>query len=145
MLNSKVVTIDNKSRDNGLKFEVTEMPLIDADRWATRFALALMRSGMRMTNSDLMDIKSTAGILEIAKFGITAFGFMDEDLAIELLDQLIDKCVKIIPTGGNPREIVDGDIKSIVTLEKLRLEAFLIHNDFLELGDFSNSNPSAQG
>jgi hypothetical protein len=145
MLNSKVVTIDNKSRDNGLRFEVTEMPLVDADRWATRFCLALMRSGMRMTNSDLMNVKSMGGILEIVKFGFTAFGYMEEDLAIELLDQLVDKCVKIIPSAGTPRKIVDGDIESKLTLPKLRWEAFAIHNDFLELGDFSNSNPLEQG
>lgn len=140
-LNKKVVKIEGKSRDNGLKFEITEMPLADADRWARRVALAMMRSGTRMTNSDLMDLKTTAGILEIAKFGITAFGYMDEDLAIELTDELIDKCVKIIPSSGEPRDIVEGDIKSISTMMRLRLEAFGVHNDFLELGDLSNSAP----
>lgn len=140
-LNNKVVKIENDSRDKGLKFEVTEMPLADADRWARRVALAMMRSGTRMTNSDLMDLKTTAGILEIAKFGITAFGHMDENLAIELTDELIDKCVKIIPSSGEAREIVEGDIKSISTMMRLRWEAFGVHNDFLELGDFSNSNP----
>ena len=139
-LNKKVVKIENDSRDNGLKFEVTEMPLDDADRWARRVALAMMRSGIRMSNSDLMDLKTTAGILEIAKFGVTAFGYMDEDLALELTDELLEKCVKIIPTGGEPREIVEGDLQSISTKMRLRWEAFAVHNDFLELGNFSNSN-----
>lgn len=139
-LNKKVVKIENDSRDNGLKFEVTEMPLADADRWAQRVVLAMMRSGTRMTNSDLMDLKTTAGILEIAKFGVTAFGHMDEDLALELMNELIEKCVKIIPTGGEPRDIVEGDVSSLSTMWLLRWESFAVHNDFLELGNFSNSN-----
>ena len=144
-LNKKTVTI-SKGRDKGRKFEVTEMPLLDADKWARRFSLALMRSGMRMSNSDLMNVSSIGGILEIAKFGFTAFGHIEEDLAIELTDELIEKCVMTIPSGGEPRPVVyDSDISSVTTLMQLRWEAFSIHNDFLELGDFSNSNPLEQG
>lgn len=140
-LNKKVVKIEGKSRDNGLKFEITEMPLVVADRWALRISLAMMRSGTRMTNSDLMDLQTTAGILEIAKFGITALGYMEQDLALEFAQELIDNCVKIIPSSGEPRDIVEGDIKSISTMMRLRWEAFGVHNDFLELGDLSNSAP----
>lgn len=140
-LKTTTVTID-KGRDAGKSFLITEMPLLKADKWARRFALGMMRGGVNsdglggLANIKNVDLSSIDGILELAKVGIAAFGNIDEDTAMELIDELTESCIKIIPSSGIAREIVwDSDIKDVATLMLLRKEALGVHVDFLEQGD----------
>lgn len=139
-LKTKVVTID-KGRDAGKSFLITEMPLLKADKWARRFALGMMRGGVQgdinsLTSVKNIDLKSIDGILEIAKLGVSVLGNIEEDLAMELIDELTHTCIQIIPTGGSAREVIwESDIKDVATLMLLRKEALGIHVDFLEQGN----------
>ena len=137
MLNTKTITIKT-GKDAGKTFQITEMPVGKADLWARRIALGVMRSGMRMTNVDLINFQTMDGLLELLKFGVTAFGYLDEELAIELTDELLSECVMIVPSNGTPRKLVDGDILRVKTFMQLRLEAFKVHEDFLDVDDSSN-------
>jgi len=59
---------------------------------------------------------------------------MQEQIATDLLNELLD-CARIVPSGGTPRDILlDSDIESIKTLWQIRKEALMIHIDFLTDG-----------
>lgn len=127
-LKTKTVTIE-EGRDQGKVYLITEMPLIKADRWATRALLAVMKGGV-----DIEKLDPNMGMLGMATVAIKALSGLDPETAVSLLDELLE-CVQIVPTGGNAREVVlDSDIKDLKTLFILRKEALAIHIDFLVQG-----------
>lgn len=135
-LKEKEITIES-GRDKGKTFLITEMPLSQADEWATSLLLGMMRGGVKTNDIDIneMGIDTAGGIFEIAKLALGALGNVEEYKAKELIKELTESCVKIIPASGIAREVLwDSDIKEIATLWLLRKEAFGIHVDFLELG-----------
>lgn len=128
-----MVTIKNKGRDNGKVFQITEMPIIKADRWATRAMLALISSGV-----DIGEVNPSDGMVAIASVAVKALAGVPEETALSLLDELMD-CVRIVPTGGVARDIViDSDISEISTLFTLRKEVIALHTDFLQQDSGSN-------
>lgn len=128
-----MVTIENKGRDNGKVFQITEMPIIKADRWATRAMLALISSGV-----DIGEVNPSDGMIAIASVAVKALAGVPEETALSLLDELMD-CVRIVPTGGVARDIViDSDISEISTLFTLRKEVIALHTDFLQQDSGSN-------
>lgn len=128
-----MVTIENKGRDNGKVFQITEMPIIKADRWATRAMLALISSGV-----DIGEVNPSDGMVAIASVAVKALAGVPEETALSLLDELMD-CVRIVPTGGVARDIViDSDISEISTLFTLRKEVIALHTDFLQQDGGSN-------
>jgi hypothetical protein len=73
-------------------------------------------------------------MLELARVVIAGLGNMQEQIATDLLNELLD-CARIVPSGGTPRDILlDSDIESIKTLWQIRKEALMIHIDFLTDG-----------
>ena len=73
-------------------------------------------------------------MLELARVVIVGLGNMQEQIATDLLNELLD-CARIVPSGGTPRDILlDSDIESIKTLWQIRKEALMIHIDFLTDG-----------
>ena len=148
-LKEKPVTITHEGRDKGKSFLITEMPLLKADRWACRFGLGMIRGGLNadgLGGADVnrVNLKTIDGMLELAKIGVGALGNIDEELALELIDELTRSCVKIIPANGTPRAVVwgddenNGDIEEISTIMFLRKEALGIHINFLAQGDQSS-------
>lgn len=132
-LKTRMVTIENKGRDNGKVFQITEMPIIKADRWATRAMLALISSGV-----DIGEVNPSDGMIAIASVAVKALAGVPEETALSLLDELMD-CVRIVPTGGVARDIViDSDISEISTLFTLRKEVIALHTDFLQQDSGSN-------
>lgn len=118
-------------RDKGKTFVITEMSVIDADRWANRALLAMMRGGVDVGNVDFSNVDSAGGMLELVKVAITGLGNMEEVIAVDLLNELLD-CAKFVPSSGTPREIIiESDIESMATLWSIRKEALMIHIDFL--------------
>ena len=138
-LKTKTITIDNQdSRDFGKKFQITEMPLLQADEWATSLGLGMLQGGVKADAVDLnaIGLDSVGGIFEIAKLGLGALGNVDEAKAKELIRELTESCVKIIPDSGIARDVVwEADIKEVATLWLLRKEALGIHIDFFKLGN----------
>ena len=144
---TKTVTIES-GRDNGKSFLVTEMPVTKADKWANTALLAMMRGGVDVGGvnfglisntlmlSDAPKIDVTGGMLELARISIAGLGNVTETVGQALLDQLIEDCVQVVPTGGAARPMlsIDDEIEDLKTLWTLRKEAFILHIDFLADG-----------
>ena len=121
-------------RDKGKTFVITEMSVIDADNWANRALLAMLRGGVDVGNLDFSNVNTSGGMLELARVVIAGLGNMQEQIATDLLNELLD-CARIVPSGGTARDILlDSDIESIKTLWQIRKEALMIHIDFLTDG-----------
>lgn len=135
MRKEKTFSVD-AGRDAGKVFQIKEMPVMQADKWAQRALFAIAKSGVDASSIDL-----NGGMLEMAKFAFQSIGGIDPDTGGELLDELLT-CVEIIPSGGTPRSLViDADIEDVKTLYLLRKEALMLHIDFLAQGsspDLSN-------
>ena len=145
---TKDVTIEN-GRDAGKTFRITEMPVTKADKWANTALLAMMRGGVDVGNVNFGAIKSTitgdnvdpmGGMLELARISIAGLGNVTDEVGQELLDQLIDDCVKVVASSGTLRDLlnVDDEIQDLKTLWTLRKESFLIHISFLAEGSSQN-------
>ena len=133
-LKSKTITIEFDGSDKGKTFKITEMPLIQADRWAWSIGHGMMRGGLHASDIDVnkLDFKTNGGILEFAKLGVAAFGGIDRELLFELMDELTNSCVQAVSSDGIVRRLEDSDITSIKTLNYLRLQAIDIHVEFLK-------------
>jgi len=131
MRKTREITITNKdSRDFGKSFLITEMPALQAERWARHGLAAFVRG------ADMPDDLENAGMAAWASLAIRAIGNMPEEAADRMWDQLL-ACVKIkvdaMPAG---RPLIldqeDGnDIEEPTTIAKLRMEAFDLHTGFL--------------
>ena len=144
---TKTVVIES-GRDNGKSFLVTEMPVTKADKWANTALLAMMRGGVdvggvnfdlignTLMPSDAPKIDVSGGMLELARISIAGLGNVTETVGQSLLDQLIEDCVQVVPTGGTARSMqsIDDEIEDLKTLWTLRKEAFILHIDFLADG-----------
>ena len=144
---TKTVVIES-GRDNGKSFLVTEMPVTKADKWANTALLAMMRGGVdvggvnfdlignTLMPSDVPKIDVSGGMLELARISIAGLGNVTETVGQSLLDQLIEDCVQVVPTGGAARPMlsIDDEIEDLKTLWTLRKEAFILHIDFLADG-----------
>ncbi|PIT38694.1 hypothetical protein [Snodgrassella alvi] len=126
---TKDITIES-GRDAGKSFRITEMPILQADKWAQRALFAIARAGV-----DTSSINMNGGMLEMARLALDVVGKIDPEVGGDLLDELLS-CVQIIPTGGVPRSLVmDSDIEDIKTLFVLRKEVLALHIDFLKNGN----------
>lgn len=126
---TKDITIES-GRDAGKSFRITEMPILQADKWAQRALFAIARAGV-----DTSSININGGMLEMARLALDVVGKIDPEVGGDLLDELLS-CVQIIPTGGIPRSLVmDSDIEDIKTLFVLRKEVLALHIDFLKNGN----------
>ncbi|MGE9547621.1 hypothetical protein [Snodgrassella sp. CS2] len=126
---TKDITIES-GRDAGKSFRITEMPILQADKWAQRAIFAIARAGV-----DTCSINMNGGMLEMARLALDVVGKIDPEVGGDLLDELLS-CVQIIPTGGVPRSLVmDSDIEDIKTLFVLRKEVLALHIDFLKNGN----------
>lgn len=126
---TKDITIES-GRDAGKSFRITEMPILQADKWAQLALFAIARAGV-----DTSSINMNGGMLEMARLALDVVGKIDPEVGGDLLDELLS-CVQIIPTGGVPRSLViDSDIEDIKTLFVLRKEVLALHIDFLKSGN----------
>lgn len=134
---TKTVTMDS-GRDAGKTFLITEMPLLQADRWAQQALFALARSGIETQQFD-----EDEGMLGMAKVALNAISYIDPLVGNELMNELLT-CVQIVPSGGVARDLIfdddSGDIEDVKTLFMLRKEALLIHLDFLTAGSSPDTN-----
>lgn len=135
---TKTITIDS-GRDAGKTFLITEMPLLQADRWAQQALFALARGGIDIPE----EIEPDEGMLGMARVALNAIGHIDPQVGNELMDELLS-CVQIIPSGGVARDVLFDndacDIEDIKTLFTLRKEALILHLDFLTEGSSPDTN-----
>lgn len=122
-------TVQDKGRDCGKVFVLTEFPASKAESWAMRAILALMAGGVEVPeNFDKM------GMAGMAEMGIRALSTLEWDVAEPLLNEMWD-CVQVMPDSSKPhvvRKLIEEDIEEITTRMKLRAEVWNLHTGFLK-------------
>jgi hypothetical protein len=137
---TKELTIMAEGRDKDKLFLLTEMPAVQAEKWAGRALLALLKSGV-----ELPDDAAQAGIAGIAAVGLKAFGSINWADAEPLLDEMMT-CVQVIPNKRDKRVVrglFEEDIEEVTTLFMLRKELLELHLGFSLAAKFSTSPTSA--
>lgn len=132
MRKTLVLTIDDEGRDYGKRFLITEMPAQQAEKWAMRAILALMRGGMELP--DGYEFNGMAALIGIAlREVLPNLAWQDAE---PLLDEML-ACVEVMPdpTNSNIRRAIMGDVEEVKTLYKLRMAVWDIHTDFLLAGE----------
>lgn len=125
---NQTVTIDNeKSRDHGKSFVITEMPAEQAEWWAARAIQALLSE-----NPDIGSLGDTP-LAQIAAMGFKALGSLPPEKMKPLLDEMFT-CVKMGLPNGQSRDLLAGDIEEVMTRMQLRKDIFMLHVDFFTLG-----------
>jgi hypothetical protein len=135
------IIIDTDNRDKGKTYLIKEMDAFSADKWAFKALSAINMSNVDLSffgGLDSLTKSGMQGVFEVSKVlggVINLLQSIDE----EKLDTIIDDlhyCCYFIPTpGAPPRPImdkIDGDIEEVSTLFKLKVEALVLHLDFLK-------------
>lgn len=119
------VTITKEGRDKGKAFLLTEMPAMQAERWALRLLLALAKAGIEVPEGEGM------AALAQTSFSPLIFGKIDLKEAEVLLAEMMD-CVEIIPDpkANLARKLYPDEIEEVATLFKIRMEVIALHTGF---------------
>ncbi len=118
-----------EGRDAGKVFKITEMPAMQAEKWAARFFLALAKSGI-----DIPQDIVNQGMAGVAVVALRTVGGVEFSMAEPLMDEMF-KCVSIYV---NPKEnplhtrplTGQDDIEEIKTIWELRREVIELHLGF---------------
>jgi hypothetical protein len=130
------VKITAEGRDKGKEFKITEMPAMQAEKWAIRAFLALARGGIEIPE-DIAD----QGLAGIAVVGFKMFGSMRWEDAEPLLDEMF-ACIEAVPEPGNHDKVTslfESSIDEPATNLFLRKQVFGLHVDFSKLVAASKS------
>lgn len=120
------VRISTDGRDKDKVFFLTEMPALQAEKWAMRALMAVARSGI-----DIGQV-ANGGMQALAVIGIQAVMKLDFGDAEPLLDEMLT-CIQIKPNPQNPgivRPLMPDDIEEVSTLFELRKEVLDLHMGF---------------
>lgn len=123
----KTVAITAEGRDKGKMFQLTEMPVYKAEKWAARAILAIAS-----VSSDSPD--PTDGVGGLANINFNDLSKVNFDQAEPLLDDMM-VCVKVHP---NPNDLnvvrllmpEADDIEELATMLTLRKEILALQFDF---------------
>lgn len=155
MRKTKELVIEAPGRDQGKLFILTEMPALQAERWALKAV-----NGLARANVEIPDTVVGAGIVGVWVMGIKMLFAMDFSVCEELADEMLG-CVVFRPDPGNPTFVrpivgggalvVEGDVEEVTTLRLLREEVFRLHVGFTlaeaiqKLRDLTSAESSPQG
>lgn len=123
-----------EGRDAGKVFVITEMPAMQAEKWAMRALLLVAQSGV--------DVGQISGMAGVAYAGLGAINRIRFEDAEPLLDEMM-KCVSIRPAPQDrdpakasiTRPLFDGDIEEVKTIIRLRERIIDLHLGF-SLADY---------
>lgn len=142
----KEIVISINDRDKELKFKITEMPAMAAEKWKIRAIMLLLSSEIEMPAGASIE----EGINQFMAGGadklFKALSKVDVEKAIVLFDEMLFKCVQINAHGVFAQltsDLVDANIQEASTITKLRFECLKLHFDFLEKG--VNQTPTGLG
>lgn len=130
MARKELIWTATVGRDNGKKFQITEMSARAGHAWATRLMLALMGSG-----AEIDDDIAERGLAGLATVAMSAIGKVAPDVAIPLMDELLD-CVQSVQEKG-VRKWIDDDFEEIATIFQLQKATFDLH-----IEPFTSGGPS---
>lgn len=124
MLKTKEVTITAEGRDKGRKYLLTEMPALQAERWARHAIMAMSRENL--------DIRSEIAALGMYGFilgGMQALAAGDVDAVDKLMEEMLPQ-IKIVEEKITRPLQGDGDFWEISTIKTLRQELIELHLGF---------------
>jgi hypothetical protein len=131
---TKEVVITDEGRDQGKVFLLTEMPAMQADRWALRAMLAIAHSGVNVPEELLgMGMAGWMALGVRSMIGISAVEL------IPLLDEIHAACVSHVPDPKKPAirlgaggvgPIPPEAIEEVKTFMTLRKELLSLHTGF---------------
>lgn len=127
-------TVEQDGRDKGKCFVITEMPASQAERWAMRALLALMRN-----NAEIPEGTEQLGMAGLVQVGLRAFAGIRWEDAEPLIEEMMG-CVKIMPNPSKPsvvRPLIEEDIEEVATRIELRKQIWSLHTDFFTKGSQS--------
>lgn len=118
-------TVQQEGRDKGKTFVLTEMPALQAEKWAWRAFGAMARAGV-----EIPPHVANMGMVGILAVGLRAVLGADFREAEPLLDELLG-CAKIsVPAMKEGREITPDDIEEASTYMLLRSAVLELHTGF---------------
>lgn len=138
---TKTFTITTEGRDVGKTFLITEMPAVQAEKWAARALLAMSRSGVEIPEEAMM-----AGAAALLVAGLRSFTSMAFEDAEQLLDEMFG-CVQFVPDVTKPlitRGLIDDDVEEVATRMLLRSEVIEIHTGFSVTATLSTLGAAAK-
>jgi len=122
------ITISAEGRDKDKTFRITEMPALQAERWATRLLFILAKMGVTLPQEVVTG--GMASVQALISAGMPLLYLGDEQKAVPLLDELMN-CVEVVEPSVIRKRTAD-DIEEIGTFFLLRGEALKLHIDFFE-------------
>lgn len=134
-------TVDKECRDTGKVFCITEMSAFDAESFAIRAGLAILKSNPSLPPNLIEKITDKSISFEdIASLGFGLFSGIDYHELKPLLNDLLS-CVQIIVDKKSmiKRGIEDEDIEELSTIIELRKRALGLHINFSTAADTQNS------
>jgi hypothetical protein len=127
-----VITTDG--RDKGKRFVITEMPAVQAEKWAARAFFAVGGSGLDVPADFLTDAGPTtlerfAGLAAFVGQALLTCSFKDAE---PLMDEMMS-CVQIKPDPSNDkmiRAVRPEDYQEVRTILTVRREVLDLHLGF---------------
>jgi len=120
-------TVSDKGRDFGKSFLLTEMSAAQAEKWALRAVLSMIKEGI-----ELPEGFESAGMAALATLGISFVGKLPYETAEQLMDEMFS-CIQIMPNPNDrnvTRQLIADDIEEVATRVKLRAAIWKLHVDF---------------
>ena len=135
MRTEKTITMEDRGKQ--LTFKIKEMAATQLEAWTMRAVLVLAAAG-----SDIPADKGIEGaIAYLVKHGFAALGNVCYEKAKPLLDEMLGCCSIVLDHMEEPvrLETVDNYVENMMTLLRLRAEAFKVNFDFFGRGGKSDS------
>jgi hypothetical protein len=127
-----IIEGSSENRDLGKHFLITEMPATQAESWARRALIALVKGGGAEINEDIAQM----GFAGFAYVGVQALTHLNDVDLVPLLDEMMG-CLTYYPNTPDTRitrKFIPGrddcDIEEISTLLFLRKEILDLHVGF---------------
>ena len=131
---------DEKSRDYKKTFKIVEMSAWDAEDWALRVLLALVKAGAELPPelSERINNKEV-GISDIAMLGLGALKGLQYQDAKPLLDDMMNCVLVCVPNVPIPRDLTQDDVEEVSTIAELRKRVMSLHLNFSQAADTQNT------
>ncbi len=137
---TKEVTITAEGRDKGKTFLITEMPASQAERWAARALIALVKANPELpeeiTQTGMAGVASIVptgeeadqASIAMARTALAVIGRL-EFYELEPLMAEMFGCIRI-KEPAITRDLTEDDIEEVATRLTLRLEVLRLHANF---------------
>jgi hypothetical protein len=124
-LKTKSLTIERKGRDEGKTYLLTEMPSMQAYKWAYRAFGAMTKAGLEIPQN-IADM-GMAGVLAMGLKAILGCDFREAEPLLDDLTACVTRIEDAVPAG---RPLVASDIEEPQTIATLHSGVLELHTGF---------------